>query len=289
MRIVASPGSSKQKPTLKRKAIFICALLIIVAAAGIVWHKNNKQSQTDILSSEGGVNNSRPNKKIDNPTIDDFKYFAGEDFQKLYENIAYPNTQVLASPSSITGNPAADERIRTIAASRGYLSRSVPVMPIDKTNAPGLNSDDLLQPRAHDAWLELKKAAESEGIPLKLNSGYRSVEMQRQLFLDRLRAAGVNYTQIANAQADNQVVAVLSLAAIPGYSRHHTGYTLDFVCANGSQEFKVTTCFKWLSKNNYFNAKRFGFIPSYPDGAPQQGPEPEPWEYVWVGVEPLLK
>src|SRR5690606_25521512 len=36
---------------------------------------------------------------------------------------------------------------------------------------------------------------------------------------------------------------------------------------------------------NYANAKRFGFIPSYPPDGGKQGPEPEPWEFVWVGVE----
>lgn len=113
--------------------------------------------------------------------------------------------------------------------------------------------------------------------------------MQRQLFLSRLRASGVSTAQIANGQADSQIVTVLSQAAIPGYSRHHTGYTVDFVCANGTQTFETTTCFKWLSADNYLNAKKYGWIPSYPDGANQQGPEPEPWEYVWVGVPTLLK
>jgi len=34
--------------------------------------------------------------------------------------------------------------------------------------------------------------------------------------------------------------------------------------------------------------KRFGFIPSYPENSGKQGPEPEPWEYVWVGEDVLL-
>ena len=37
--------------------------------------------------------------------------------------------------------------------------------------------------------------------------------------------------------------------------------------------------------DNFYNAKRFGFIPSYPDDLNAQGPNPEPWEFVWVGVD----
>jgi LAS superfamily LD-carboxypeptidase LdcB len=195
----------------------------------------------------------------------------------------------MQAPPEITGNVKADERIRTIALSRGYVLRSVPVASINKTGEPRVTTDDLLQEKAYTAWQSLKAAAKADGIPLQFNSGYRSVEMQRELFLGRLSASGVSYSQIANGGADNAVVSVLKQAALPGYSRHHTGYTIDLVCANGTQSFEVTTCFKWLSDDNYRNAKKHGWIPSYPDGADEQGPEPEPWEYVWVGLGPLVE
>ena len=53
-------------------------------------------------------------------------------------------------------------------------------------------------------------------------------------------------------------------------------------------DFGSTRAYEWLSSDNYLNAKRFGFIPSYPQGAGKQGPDPEPWEYVWVGEDRLL-
>jgi LAS superfamily LD-carboxypeptidase LdcB len=218
-----------------------------------------------------------------------FKNFSPEEFLKLYESIAYPNTQFSQNAPEITGNAKADERIRTIALSRGYALRGVPVASITKTGEPRVSTDDLLQEKAFTAWQSLKKAAKADGIPLQFNSGYRSVEMQRELFLQRLRATGVTNQQIASGSADNQIVAVLKTAALPGYSRHHTGYTIDLVCANGAQSFEVTTCFKWLSDNNYLNAKKHGWIPSYPEGVDNQGPEPEAWEYVWVGLGPLIE
>jgi LAS superfamily LD-carboxypeptidase LdcB len=76
---------------------------------------------------------------------------------------------------------------------------------------------------------------------------------------------------------------------VPGYSRHHTGYTIDLWCEDGSSTFLSSSCYKWISDNNYLKAKQSGWIPSYPAGTDDQGPEPEPWEYVWVGTERLME
>ena len=51
--------------------------------------------------------------------------------------------------------------------------------------------------------------------------------------------------------------------------------------------FQTSGSNAWLSKNNYYNAKRFGFIPSYPPDGAGQDPDSEAWEYVFVGIELL--
>jgi LAS superfamily LD-carboxypeptidase LdcB len=80
------------------------------------------------------------------------------------------------------------------------------------------------------------------------------------------------------------------MTAVPGYSRHHTGYTVDIACENQTTlSFIYTVCFKWLSQNNYERTKKFGWIPSYPEEAVLQGPEPESWEYVWVGIDAVTE
>ena len=92
--------------------------------------------------------------------------------------------------------------------------------------------------------------------------------------------------------ADEIIDRMLQTSTIPGFSKHHTGYTLDITDLTSGMdftEFAQTEGFKWISANNYLNAKRFGFIISYPEGVTNQGPEPEAWEYVWVGVEVLKK
>jgi D-alanyl-D-alanine carboxypeptidase len=148
------------------------------------------------------------------------------------------------------------------------------------------------------AWREMKAAARAEGVELELISAYRSVERQRQIFLRELslssrQSTGREYDirDIAAGQADPWIEEVLRFSSIPGFSKHHSGYTIDIADTSQGQaftEFRHTPGFEWISARNYLNAKRFGFIPSYPDGADGQGPDPEPWEYVWVGREPLL-
>ncbi len=288
MRIIEPTRRIKNKKSNK-KLIYFCILVIFLGIFGYYKIKNLKSDKVVKNDTNNVLAQKNEKKIISDPSPEDLKNFTGQDFQTLYNSIIYPNTKLIRSTPIITGNQQADERIITIAKSRGYDMRSVPVALIDKVNTVDTSSPELLQPLAKDAWLKIKHLADSDGIPLKLNSGYRSIEDQRQLFLERLSATGASFRQIADGQADNQVVSVLTQAAIPGFSRHHTGFTVDFICANGEQSFKTTTCFKWLKDNNYYNAKRFGWIPSYPEGSNEQGPEPEPWEYVWVGAQSLQK
>ena len=71
------------------------------------------------------------------------------------------------------------------------------------------------------------------------------------------------------------------------HKKHHSGFAVDFGCGNDYlvYEFASTDCYAWMSKNNFENTKKHGFIPSYPTDAANQGPDPEPWEFVWVPVE----
>ncbi len=218
------------------------------------------------------------------------KTFTGSEFQKLYSSFAYPNTQPLQEKPTITGDKEADDRIRKVAESRGYKLSSVPVANIVKTGEAGLTEDDLIQPNALKAWQDMKAAALKDGVKLQMTSAYRSVEVQRALFLRRMKDDFVYTESVAAGYVDHLVEKLLTRAAPPGYSRHHTGYTIDLACDGiGLDAFTTTSCYKWLSKNNYESTKKFGWVPSYPDGANLQGPEPEPWEYIWVSTYSLYE
>ena len=139
-----------------------------------------------------------------------------------------------------------------------------------------------MQERVAEDLEALLAAAQEESIEILITHVYRSVEEQRQLFTQRLQRQGFTFSQLADGASDIAIDAVLQQASPPGYSRHHSGYTLDF--RDSSAPFFATSpAYAWLSADNFENAKQFGFIPSYPEGVPDQGPNPETWEFVWVG------
>lgn len=236
----------------------------------------------DKAGAPDNKNSSLPKAVSEEVRPKTFKTFSGKEFEDLYNSFVYPNTQSINEDTPITGNDKADTRIRQIAVERGYKLRSAPVTDTFKE----VQKDMFLQQKAAQAWRVLSKKAAKDGLTLKLTAAYRSAKDQKAIFLSRLK--GVSYVLIAEGKADDKVDMVLETTALPGYSRHHTGYTVDIACASDpSVKFENSACFNWLNKNNYLNAKKSGWIPSYPDGAGKQGPRPEAWEYVWVGTDVL--
>ncbi len=289
MRVV-EPHQFKNLPKRRSKKgpVFILLFLAFFGGGGLLgWRiisaKNNSPPETSATLQPEPAFQAAPAK------TGVLKQLNGEQFKELYHGTVYPNTQDFTEPPPITGNIEADNRIRRMAEERGYRLTSIPNQAIMKINEPRLDTDDLLQPLAATSWLGLKESARQAGLPLALISAYRSPQYQRELFTARLFANGVTAIQVAAAQADTAVEQTLSLAALPGYSRHHTGYTIDMWCEDGSATFLSSSCFKWISADNYLHAKEHGWIPSYPEGANEQGPEPEPWEYVWVGRDRLTE
>lgn len=207
-------------------------------------------------------------------TEGDFHSYTGDDYAELIDAAwsDLPDLSPPTAPGSITGSESVDDRIWDSAFERGY----------QMTPHAGLArlvwQDGIrMQPAVADAWERLQDAARESGLRIEVTSGYRSVSDQRSVFLSRLYGT-----------SDSAIEARLAYAAPPGASRHHTGYTLDIKQAGGTiGTFHSTASYAWLSDDNFYNAKRFGFVPSYPEDGPPQGPDPEAWEYVYVGFEAL--
>jgi len=183
-----------------------------------------------------------------------------------------PGLAPIGDPPVITGDAQLDERIRSIAEARGYKRRPEPSRPLVSVGR------HLLQPEAAAGWESLRAAAATAGITISITSGYRQVDRQTSFLLQRL-----------GNRSDTAIDHALTTVAAPGYSKHHTGYTIDM--RSGAYEgfgFKNSPAYAWLTADNFANAKAHGWLPSYPEGSVLVGPRPEPWEFVWVGATNII-
>ena len=130
----------------------------------------------------------------------------------------------------------------------------------------------------YKALMSMSAAASNAGIELVLLSGYRSVELQKQIFYGRKSSRN----QIAIERA--------KVSAPPGYSEHSTGYAIDLGDGRKREtdfevSFASTDAFRWLQKN----AAKYHFVLSFPKGNPQKVSY-EPWHWRFEGsVEALRK
>lgn len=203
-----------------------------------------------------------------------FPHFTGQEFNELFSTAALPNLFADSETAPITESVEMDDRIRARAEDRGYLRRP---LPADDALMRRVHGGLMLQLPAAAAWLALQQDAAANGFGLELDSAYRGHRYQREVFLRPMKAP---YELDAFAER-------MKVSAPPGYSKHHTGYAID-VSQPGYWDFDRAPVYEWLSADNFANAKRHGWIPSYPPDGGRQGPVPEPWEFTYVGVEAIL-
>jgi LAS superfamily LD-carboxypeptidase LdcB len=186
----------------------------------------------------------------------------------------------------------ADKVIYDFAFKRGYKFRK-------NANLKDLTgtSDKDLDIDANNSLKRMIQAGAMDGYNFILESGYRNESLQKTIFTSRLQEECIKTIgrqcgslEITTGQGDRAIEEVLKTSSVPGTSKHHTGLTVDL------SEYKVvltgfinTRSYQWLSQDNFFNAKRFGYVPSYPVGGTNMGPNPEPWEYIYVGLDKLKK
>jgi hypothetical protein len=121
-----------------------------------------------------------------------------------------------------------------------------------------------------DAAARMLRAAEKDGVSLRIFSGFRDFDYQKNLYLEALDKQGPKQDSVAE----------------PGHSEHQLGTTID-VTAQGARDFfsarfGETAEGRWLSDN----AARFGFRFSYTrENQDASGYRPEPWHIRFMGEE----
>ncbi|MGP4079741.1 M15 family metallopeptidase [Pseudalkalibacillus sp. R45] len=129
-----------------------------------------------------------------------------------------------------------------------------------------------MQEVAAEAIEEMFAQAETDGIPLLAQSGYRSYSTQKSIFASNAEKNGHEEANKYSAQA--------------GQSEHQTGLTMDVTSPEVDfgliEEFGETTAGKWVKDN----AHKYGFIVRYPKGKEGvTGYQYEPWHLRYVGKE----
>lgn len=123
-------------------------------------------------------------------------------------------------------------------------------------------------------------AAAAENVDLIICSAYRTIEVQTDLFNEKV----AEYTADGYSQADAESEAG-TIVALPGTSEHNTGLAVDIVTPAYQMlddGYAETDAAKWLAAH----APEYGFILRYPQGKEDvTGIIFEPWHYRYVGRE----
>lgn len=151
-----------------------------------------------------------------------------------------------------------------------------------------------LRKEAHDAFLEMKKAAYSEGIDIKMVSSYRNFDRQTAIWERKY----LQFTEENGLKPLNAIDKIIEYSTIPGTSRHHWGTDIDIVDGQPKVEGDVLVPEKFEAGGPYenfkawmdANANRFGFYLVYTDTPKRKGFKYEPWHYSYAPISvPMLK
>ena len=136
----------------------------------------------------------------------------------------------------------------------------------------GFDDDRLIRAVVVPDLVALREAAEAAGVPLEVQSAYRSYAYQERTFAYWVDLQGYQ--------------AALRTSARPGHSEHQLGTAVDLRARGGAApwdiDFGATEAGRWLLRN----AWRYGFALSYPEGQEARSCYAyEPWHWRWVGRE----
>lgn len=150
---------------------------------------------------------------------------------------------------------------------------------VDTKNA--WDEDIKVEKEAYKQYRKLEKALKKEGITIELDSVYRSVEAQQQLWDEW------------SADPEKGPDYVKKFMAVPGYSEHHTGLAID-VCLriNGELVYDNDEMIaqKEIFKKIHNKLADYGFILRYPEnGEAKTGYTYEPWHFRYVGSTKIAK
>jgi D-alanyl-D-alanine carboxypeptidase len=131
-----------------------------------------------------------------------------------------------------------------------------------------------------DAFLAMQAAAAKDGVTVWMQSGYRSVDYQKNLYDKKTQ-----YFLEKGLSRDEALKQAATIVNPPGYSEHNCGLAADLNSPEHTgldEGFENTEAFRWLCAH----AEEYGFILRYPkDAEAVTEITYEPWHWRYVGPE----
>lgn len=135
------------------------------------------------------------------------------------------------------------------------------------------DEDIKVEKEAYEKYLQLRDALLKEWVDIELDSVYRSVSRQEELWKEFEEEYGIDYTK--------------KYVAVPGYSEHHTALAID-ICIKKDWELIYENDDMIAEKEIFAKIHEkladYGFILRYLDGKDDitgYGYEPRHLRYVW--------
>ena len=150
-----------------------------------------------------------------------------------------------------------------------------------------------LRKEAHDAFLEMKKAAYSDGIDIKIVSSYRNYNRQEVIWERKY----MRYIEDDGMDPLKAIDKIIEYSTIPGTSRHHWGTDIDIIDGyrktDGDvlvpEKFEVGGPFEDFKKWMDENSKTFDYYLVYTNKPKRRGFKYEPWHYSYAPISiPML-
>lgn len=241
--------------------------------------KEENNEDTDENSSNKSTtseDNSSKNKNTANQDQPNQEFESNEDKKNTEKNHKDEKQQQDPKPTEnspkIVDNP---NSILVVANKTHHLPESFVPNDLVETPVPFPFEEDLpkkmLRAEAASALDDMFKAANSQGLDLFAQSGYRSYDRQEAIFAS-------NVDRYGSKEKANQV------SAEPGESEHQTGLAMDVTSPAVNyrlvQSFDQTEEGQWVLNH----AHEYGFIIRYPKGDSSiTGYDYEPWHLRYVG------
>ena len=229
----------------------IVVLVASIAGLWVTWDSTQTSSADDIATATNGLVTTTTSRlgAVTTTTIP-------------------PAPACVAGDQPVVVDPGQDWATAVIDTSHRLPEDFAPTDLVDVTQA-GFEIRDQVRAFVIDDLAALRVAAEANGTPIVVISGYRSFSYQQDLY-DR-RVDEVGETEAARGTAR------------PGHSEHQLGTAVDVLdegVGDLTTAFALTPAGQWVAAH----AHEFGFVLSYPEGVTDRTCyEFEPWHLRYVG------